>query len=169
MDPVVEALVLGPCHVGQALCHWVGHAKTDELLLVRLERRLLKAHLFTEVQLGDDLGHVVKRKILGTKQGNLTEAAPAVIQQKTRRCGGNVACCDAGQLAVAVDRGEEHAPVADGRSLADDIVHERRVAERTKGDTRAGNQIVHCERRRDVTRTVGPRRTDRTPSLPRHA
>src|SRR5207244_10056483 len=92
--------------------------------------------------LGDDLGHVVEREILRTEQRNFFYSAPTLVEQQTRCRGSDVAGSDGRQLAVAVDGREEHPLVLDRLGLADDVVHERRVGERSIANTRAGDKVV---------------------------
>src|SRR5580693_260023 len=120
---VVQALVLGPGHVGVPLSHRIGHAEADEPVLVGLERDLLEAHVLAE-HLRDDLGHVVVGQVLGSEQRDLTGTAPACVEQQPRRRGGDVAGGDGRPLAIARDRVGEHALVLDRFGLADRIFDE---------------------------------------------
>src|SRR3989442_11008920 len=78
LNAVVEALVLGPGHVGHALRHRLGHPESDETVLVGLERNLLVAHLLAE-HLRDDLCHVAEGQVFGAQQRNLIDTAPALV------------------------------------------------------------------------------------------
>src|SRR5580700_2999732 len=57
---------------------------------------------------------------------------------------------------VAIEWQEEQALFPDRHCLASDIVHKGWIGDRTEGDTRAGDEIIHPERRRDESRPVSP-------------
>ncbi len=72
-------------HVGHPLGHRIGHTEADKPVLVGLEGDLLEARFLAEY-LGDDLGHVVERQILGATASRIvlsatTGAALSLISQ----------------------------------------------------------------------------------------
>ena len=71
---IVEALILGSCHVGHSLRHSLGHPEIDEPTLVGLEWDLLVAHPFAQY-LRNDFRHVVEGQVLGAKNRNMLLSA----------------------------------------------------------------------------------------------
>ena len=153
---VVQALVLRAHHVHHALNERLAHPVTGQRRTQLRQRLALIAHRRPE-HLGHDPRQVVGREVLRAEHRHAPDPGPGPVEQQPGSGRGDVAGRGRRRLPVGGGGVGEHALVPDRGHLAQQIVHEGGVRQRPVGHARAGDEVVHGQRRGDQSGLISPR------------